>query len=138
MTREIETAESMSETSEAGKAAEDRATPTEMAAVHEWAKINAEKEQELSRQQRRAQERADEKRSAALSKMASNAEAVVLGEEEAGRRERARRMLFALVKREGRVRIPLRDLEAIGARDGLDVKVAGHDLVITYLEGRAR
>lgn len=134
MTSEVETAEAMSETEPAHTCVRCQGTGRiQVDGVSQHCPICA-----LPRQQRRAIERSEEKRREALQRMADNAERVVVGEEEAARRERARRMLFALVKREGRVRIPIRELEAVGARDGLDVKLVGADLVITYLEGRAR
>lgn len=46
-------------------------------------------------------------------------------------------MLAALVRATGRVRIMREDLEAIGARDRLDVKAQDNgDLVVTFLPGR--
>lgn len=92
-----------------------------------------------SRQVRRAEERASTKQSAALTKMAENAERVVLGEEQAQKMQRMRIMLFALVKQLGRVRLTQAELNAIAPKDGLDVKVQPDgSLVITYLRGRDR
>lgn len=49
---------------------------------------------------------------------------------------KARIMLAALVKRDGRVRITRRELDAIEQRSKLDVKVQENgDLVVTFVEG---
>jgi hypothetical protein len=93
----------------------------------------------LSRQVRRAEERAATKQSTALTKMAENAERVVLGEEQAQKMQRMRVMLFALVKQLGRARLTQAELNAIAPKDGLDVKVQPDgSLVVTYLRGRDR
>lgn len=92
-----------------------------------------------SRQVRRAEERATSKQSVALTKMAENAERVVVGEEQASKLQKMRQMLFALVRREGRVRLTQRELAAVQSRDGLDVKVQENgDLAVTYLPASQR
>ncbi len=49
---------------------------------------------------------------------------------------KGRIMLAALVKRDGRVRITRRELEAVQQRDKLDVKVQENgDLMVTFVEG---
>lgn len=96
-------------------------------------------EQAASRQARRAEARAASKRNAALTKMAENAERVVLGEETASKMQRMRMMLFAIVHQLGRVRLTQQELNAVLPKDGLDVKVQPHgDLVVTYLRARDR
>lgn len=96
----------------------------------------------VSRQVRRAEERAATKQSAALAAlatMAENAERVVVGEEQAGKLQKMRQMLFALIRREGRVRLSRADLAAVALKDGLDAKVQENgDLVVTYLKGSQR
>jgi len=93
----------------------------------------------VSRQVRRAEERAATKQSAALATMAENAERVVVGEEQAGKLQKMRQMLFALIRREGRVRLSQADLAAVAPKDGLDAKVQENgDLVVTYLKGSQR
>lgn len=49
---------------------------------------------------------------------------------------KGRIMLAALVRKEGRIRITRRELEAVQQRDKLDVKVQENgDLMVTFLEG---
>lgn len=50
---------------------------------------------------------------------------------------KARHMLFALIRSQGRVRIPHMDLRAVQLEDKLDVHVdANGDLTVGYVEGR--
>jgi len=88
----------------------------------------------LTRQQRRASSRAE-------AKMAENAQRVALAnaEEQAKKLARMRYMLFALVRREGRVRLTQAELNATEPTAGLDVKVQENgDLLVTYVRGRDR
>lgn len=81
----------------------------------------------ITRQQRRAAEREAAKVPEPL---------ISITEAQYGKLMRARIMLAALVKREGRVRLTQRELNGIGKRAKLDVKVAENgDVVMTFVEG---
>ena len=118
----------------------------------EIANVNVESGAVTTRQVRRAENREIAKRcahdakmrlrktgnaSAALARMRENSERV--GDEQAAKLQRMRQLLFAIVKREGRVRLTRAELAAIEPRAGLDVKVQENgDLVVTFLRGSER
>lgn len=88
----------------------------------------------VSRQQRRAAERAREKEQAALEKAAE--ETLATDDPRLKPLLKARHMLFAMAREHGRVRIKATHLNVVTTADKLDVRVQPNgDLVVSFVEG---